>query len=1036
MKFAENGINSVDVRLELGGDGEDERVPLEILGPLAPPGKRSVPRIDEYDVDFSDTKIFTVQRWEDILKIASERLSASDHQIAAKYVDWQELSTEIQTKFADSSASPVVKRQFAKIQPLPHVLATLMRIFSALVAPHEVNYELIWGLVYLNLKLSYTSPERLKRTTDLLNRMRRSVELFIRCLELCSVDNEARIAAVDFLDPIMIIFTDSITYLHDCSTDREADQAWPDLNDDINTQLGIMEQTRKHVNDITSLSAVNQDRKIKSMSLRHAPWPENEEYGAFPNLILPFRKNPKFYGRKEELDRIQKYLSPKGDQSYRTYTIYGRRGVGKTEIALQFAYTNPAGYDAIFWIQCETSVSIRQSFTDVAVSLNLPGADKNGRHEENLLAVKDWLKKTHRRWLLIFDNAENAEILRGYWPIGASGAILLTSRNYYNFTKDLERRGDTVKPFDTKQSWELLLHLLGDDWKRLERQGKLSPTEVAAAKGLLEKLEGLALAIQQAATLIKDPEIGGPTIARTFEMFKERIRNLPERYSTPRSTSEKALDALWDMTFNSLTSNARALLGVLAWFSPDSIQAELFHPRKQKVLDGKLEFCKQDAIHLDSQNRASLVSLITPSSQFANAVNELQQRELIKKENIRFSVHRVVQEAINYQNLDDLQESFETAAKLVYEQFPKREMLNETYFTKWGLCQEYIIHGVHLSKNFQTYSRSGVLKGSKVFVKLLANCGWYLHELGDYDVSARVIETATAACEDKSSLIYSDLRSTAGSRFYDWNRLADCRKAWEDSLKIRRELLSHDSHDMAAIYNNLGNLELASGNTDQSTEYFNRAIQIYESGGDKTATSLGITYLCIGRVNLLRRNLKEALRWTNKTEALFIRTIGSGELMMAHVHYLYGNIFWYEGNWSMAYRSYEKCLRIALDKSPLHPLTASAYYSLGCAEFEMKHPDAARSWLDKAMKIAELRSPNRDDGPIARILWKTAVVLESEPLTYSAKEAAELRKRAVEAQADLLGSGEGGEKPFIDEDGVERNEEEDGYDVLVPLFFR
>jgi len=160
--------------------------------------------------------------------------------------------------------------------------------------------------------------------------------------------------------------------------------------------------------------------------------------------------------------------------------------------------------------------------------------------------------------------------------MGASGAILLTSRNYYNFTKDLERRGDTVKPFDAKQSWELLLHLLGDDWKRMERQGKLSPTEVAAAKGLLEKLEGLALAIQQAAILIKHPDIGGPTIVRTFEKFKERIRNLPERYSSARSTSERALDALWDMTFNSLTSNARSLLGVLAWFSPGKQYLKIF----------------------------------------------------------------------------------------------------------------------------------------------------------------------------------------------------------------------------------------------------------------------------------------------------------------------------------------------------------------------------------------------------------------------------------------------------------------------------
>lgn len=96
------------------------------------------------------------------------------------------------------------------------------------------------------------------------------------------------------------------------------------------------------------------------------------------------------------------------------------RGVGKTELALQFAHMNDGGYDAIFWIQCETSVSIRQSFTEVALALNLPGAAKDGRHEENLLAVLKWLKLTKRNWLLIFDNAEKDQILQKYWPVGAS----------------------------------------------------------------------------------------------------------------------------------------------------------------------------------------------------------------------------------------------------------------------------------------------------------------------------------------------------------------------------------------------------------------------------------------------------------------------------------------------------------------------------------------------------------------------------------------------------------------------------------------
>jgi len=83
-----------------------------------------------------------------------------------------------------------------------------------------------------------------------------------------------------------------------------------------------------------------------------------------------------------------------------------------------------------------------------------------------------------------------------------------------------------------------------------------------------------------------------------------------------------------------------------------------------------------------------------------------------------------------------------------------------------------------------------------------------------------------------------------------------------------------------------------------------------------------------------------------------------------------------------------------------------------------------------------LRSPTRDDGVIARILWKTAVVLESDVLGKFSSEADALRQRAEVARAQLMANGEGGKIPFIDEDDAERDQEEDSYDALVPLFYR
>lgn len=992
-------------------------------------------RPDEYEVDFSDTREFAVWRWNDILGTAARRLSPADQKICAKFSEWSDLMEEIQSKLTDPASTPVMKRLMTKIHPLPRFLSTLARLFTKTISPREVSFDLLWGVIYINLKLSYGSLERLTRTCNWLFMVRRVVELFNRCIETCEEMNEARIAIVDFFDPLMLLAMDSIGFLQDNATDAAATKAWPEFDTNVATQVSVLEATVRHLNEITSYSKVNQDRRVKNMSLRHALIPEAEETAAFPVKILPFRQNPRFYGRQEELDKIIKYLSPKDDQSLRTYTIYGRRGVGKTEIALQFANSNTASFDAIFWIQCETSVAIRQSFTDVAVSLNLPKADRDGHHEENLLAVHHWLKKTRKRWLLIFDNAERDQILQGYWPIGASGAILITSRKYHNFSRDMKRQGDTVKPFDAKQSWELLLELLGEDWKSLDRQGLITPSEVNAAKGLLSKLEGLALAIQQAASLIKNSKIGGPTIATTYEMFKEKMRTLPERHRSERSSSEQALDALWDMIFTGLSRNSRTLLGVLSWLSPDAIFAELFLPRDQQALDGSMAFCKTLSRQLieGSTNPYSNMTSLAPALE--KALDELEEKQLIRRDGRVISIHRVVQEATNYHDVEDLQASFNYATRLVYEAFPGQTRAGDSLYALWNKCQLYIPHGVFLSKKFSDYTQSGALSGSDIFVRLLSNCAWYLYEISDYQVCFRVIETAASACQDKNSLIYADLRNTAGSCYYELNRLGDCRKAWEETYRIRQRHLAHDNKLIGAVIHNLGNLETATGNLAESMECFEKA-QLISTSTNSSSASLATIYLGIARVYYLQYDFEKARRTVAQAELLIVRQIGADKGFMVHVHYLYGNIELIQKHWEPALRAYDNCLKIALAETPIHPITAAAYYSLACVELEMNHPEPARAFLEKARTIAELRSPSRDDGVIARILWKMAMVLESDTFGRYGDEAAELRRRAEIARSALLASGEGGFIPFIEHDNLERTQEEDDYDSLVPLYFR
>lgn len=93
-------------------------------------------------------------------------------------------------------------------------------------------------------------------------------------------------------------------------------------------------------------------------------------------------------------------------------------------------------------------------------------------------------------------------------------------------------------------------------------------------------------------------------------------------------------------------------------------------------------------------------------------------------------------------------------------------------------------------------------------------------------------------------------------------------------------------------------------------------------------------------------------------------------------------------------------------------------------------------FLKKALTIARLRSPGRDDGIVARILWRTALVLKATQATSDA-EIASIHKAAEAAFQDPRNYGEGMLILTLDDKGNEDEQElEEAYDKLVPEFFR
>jgi NB-ARC domain len=509
----------------------------------------------------------------------------------------------------------------------------------------------------------------------------------------------------------------------------------------IKDYLESMEGTIKHLKSMGTTSKINQAQASNyvELGLRDRDVEKDgAEKALFPVQCLPAFHTKYFTGRDKEIDSIHERLASTEVNRLQSYLIYGRRGIGKTQIALEYSRRYKESYDAIFWIQCETSASLRTSFAEIAVSLELDGADKNGHFEENLMKVLGWLRRTRKRWLLIYDNAERGQLLKGYWPVGARGSILLTSRTFYNFFEDDQRHGETVPLFNEEERWNLLMAHLGTEWQaqHFAEGNMMVEVEKAAAKTLLDKTGGLPLAITHAASLIKNPKIGNSpgksddTSVRGFlEIFRESHGSLPERQSGPREPLFHSLDTIWSIAFKALNPNARALLGVLALLSPDLILIDLFQPSDQERLTEKLAFCRTGSG--DLVNRPQIQTVIKPSVELQKAIEELESAAFISRIGREMRIHREVQEAVNYQGAQDLKECFDATVHIVYDAFPKQDG-GRPLSDQWDSCRRSIQHAIHLANKYSSYAKERLgaeaplknLSSADFLLRLLANCAW------------------------------------------------------------------------------------------------------------------------------------------------------------------------------------------------------------------------------------------------------------------------------------------------------------------------
>jgi hypothetical protein len=118
-----------------------------------------------------------------------------------------------------------------------------------------------------------------------------------------------------------------------------------------------------------------------------------------PIWNVPYTRNSFFTGREETLRRLYETLIMTKKAAL-TQAISGLGGVGKTQIAVEYAYLYRDEYRAVLWVRADSRESLTLDFIALAHLLHLP--EKNAQDQITIVgAVKNWLS-THNKWLLIF----------------------------------------------------------------------------------------------------------------------------------------------------------------------------------------------------------------------------------------------------------------------------------------------------------------------------------------------------------------------------------------------------------------------------------------------------------------------------------------------------------------------------------------------------------------------------------------------------------------------------------------------------------
>ncbi|GKT97978.1 transcription factor [Fusarium langsethiae] len=287
-----------------------------------------------------------------------------------------------------------------------------------------------------------------------------------------------------------------------------------------------------------------------------------------PCYYIPLPRNTRFTGRAAILDALEeKFFGPDLSQKV---ALVGLGGIGKTQIALRFAYQMKEKRPdySIFWVPVLNNETIERAYADIAKKLRL---QKSSEDKDMKDLVCQYLSSDEAgKWLLIVDNVDDQELvirsdekpgIEGYLPQNENGIILFTTRSGHVAGDLAQYDVIEIEQMDVEEAKILLEKSL--------IQKQLLQDEVVVIE-LLTHLTFLPLAIKQAASYLNQTKAPIRTYLDLLRNAEDNRMAILEREfgdNTRYRGSQNAVGTTWIASFRHIQKSSQLAIDLLSFMS-------------------------------------------------------------------------------------------------------------------------------------------------------------------------------------------------------------------------------------------------------------------------------------------------------------------------------------------------------------------------------------------------------------------------------------------------------------------------------------